>query len=90
MATEFDKGIEWADKHPYISYEDIENAAKEVIDKDWQVQQDMLWTMIEKNLLAKFIEKACEWLKEEYPKAAAYYEHPDNFIGQFKRAMKEG
>lgn len=34
------------------------------------------------------IEKACEWLKEEYPKAAAYYEHPDSFVDQFKKAMK--
>lgn len=34
------------------------------------------------------IEKACKWLKEEYPKAAAYYEHPDIFIDQFRKAMK--
>ena len=34
------------------------------------------------------IDKACEWLKEEYPKAAAYYEHPDSFIDQFRKAMK--
>lgn len=34
------------------------------------------------------IDKACEWLKEEYPKAAAYYEHQDSFIDQFRKAMK--
>ena len=34
------------------------------------------------------IEKACEWLKEEYSKAAAYYEHPDSFIDRFKQATK--
>lgn len=34
------------------------------------------------------IDKACEWLKEEYPKAAAYYEHPDSFIDRFKQATK--
>lgn len=34
------------------------------------------------------IERAREWLKEEYPKAAAYYEHPDSFIDDFKKAMK--
>lgn len=34
------------------------------------------------------IGKACEWLEEEYPKAAAYYEHPDSFIDRFKQATK--
>ena len=34
------------------------------------------------------IEKAWDWLKEEYPKAAAYYEQPDSFIDQFRKAMK--
>ena len=34
------------------------------------------------------LDKACEWLKEEYPKAAAYYEQPDSFIDEFKQAMK--
>ena len=38
--------------------------------------------------VSTLIEKACEWLKEEYPKAAAYYEHPDSFIDRFKQAMK--
>lgn len=36
------------------------------------------------------LDKACEWLKEEYPKAAAYYEQPDSFISQFRKAMKGG
>lgn len=34
------------------------------------------------------IDKACEWLKEEYPKAAAYYEHQDSFIDKFRKAME--
>ena len=34
------------------------------------------------------LDKAYEWLKEEYPKAAAYYEHPDSFIDRFKQATK--
>ena len=34
------------------------------------------------------IDKACEWLKGEYPKAAAYYEQTDSFISQFRKAME--
>ena len=41
-----------------------------------------------KEIKLVLIERACEWLKEEYPKAAAYYEHPDSFIDQFKEEMK--
>lgn len=39
--------------------------------------------------VSTIIEEACEWLKEEYPKAAAYYEYPESFIERFKQAMKE-
>ena len=92
IATEFEKGVEWADEHPKlvtIPLEEIENVAKEIIDKDWQVQQDKLWAMIERNLLAKFIEKACKWLKEQ--SCCGYIEDTDvdEFIKQFKQAMKE-
>lgn len=41
-----------------------------------------------KEIKLALIERVCEWLKEEYPKAAAYYEHPDSFIDQFRKAMK--
>ena len=92
MATEFDKGIEWADEHPKlvtIPFEEIENVAKEIIDVAWQEQQDRLWNMIERNLRALFIRKACNWLKEQ--SCCGYIEdiNVNEFIKQFKQAMQE-
>lgn len=94
MATEFDKGTEWADEHPKlvtIPFEEIENVAKEIIDKDWQEQQDRLWNMIERNLRVLFIRKACKWLKDY---AHAFVSettgdlNEDDLIYAFLKAMK--
>lgn len=85
--TLFQKGAEWADAHPKpITYEAIENIAKEVIGDNSQL--DKLWEMIENNLRDKFIDKACEWLKEQ--SCCGYIEDIDinEFIKQFKQAMR--
>lgn len=90
MATEFNKGTEWADEHlKPITCEAIENVAKEIIDVAWQEQQDRLWNMIERNLRALFIRKACNWLKEQ--SCCGYIEdiNVNEFIKQFKQAMQE-
>lgn len=84
--------LRWADEHPklvVIPPEEIEDVAKEVIDKDWQVQLDRLWDMIERNLRAQFIRKACNWLKEQ--SCCGYIEdiNVNEFIKQFKQAMQE-
>lgn len=76
--------LRWADEHPklvVIPPEEIENVAKYVIDKDWQAQKDKLWVMIERNLRAKFIDKACDWLALQ-----AQYVNIDGF----RKAMKSG
>ena len=92
MATEFNKGITWADEHPHISYEDIENVAKEVIDTDWQKLQDRLWNMIERNLKVLFIRKACKWLKDyahTFVSETTGDLNEDDLISAFRKAMKE-
>lgn len=92
IATEFNKGTEWADKHPHISYEDIENVAKEIIDKDWQERQDGLWNMIERNLRALFIRKACKWLKlyaHIYVSETTGDLNEDDLINAFRKAMSK-
>lgn len=93
--TLFEKGAEWADAHPKpITYEAIENVAKEVIDEDPQL--DKLWDMIENDLRDKFIDKACEWLDcyidnylfiDAENKAGIKW---DDFINDFRKAMKGG
>lgn len=85
------RGAQWADKHPKpvrVTFKEFEDAAKEVIDKDWQEQQDRLWNMIERNLRAQFIRKVCKWLKEQ--SCCGYIEDIDvnEFVEQFKQAMK--
>lgn len=87
----FTDGAHWADEHPKpvrVTFKEFEDAAKEVMDKDWQEQQDRLWNMIERNLRAQFIRKACKWLKEQ--SCCGYIEDTDvnEFIKQFKQAMK--
>lgn len=87
MATEFDKGTDWADSHlKPITCEAIENVAKEIIGDNPQL--DKLWEMIENNLRDRFIDKACEWLKEQ--SCCGYIEDIDvnEFVEQFKQAMK--
>ena len=95
MATEFEKGVEWTDEHPKlvtIPFEEIENVAKEVIDKDWQVQLDRLWDMIERNFRVLFIRKACKWLKDYahmYVSETTGDINEDELISAFCKAMKE-
>lgn len=91
------RGAEWADEHPKpvrVTFKEFEDAAKEVIDKDWQARQDRLWNMIERNLRAQFIRKACEWLDcyidnylfiDAENKAGIKW---DDFINNFRKAMK--
>jgi hypothetical protein len=83
----FVAGAEWADEHPKlvtIPLEEIENVAKDVIDKDWQARQDRLWNMIERNLRAQFIRKACDWLLEWETHQGEDIE----IVELFKEAMK--
>ena len=86
------RGAEWADEHPKrITYEALENAAKEVIDEDWIERQDRLWNMIERNLRAQFIRKACEWLKNYahiYVSETTGDLTEDELINAFRKAMK--
>lgn len=92
MATEFNKGTEWADKHPYICYKDIEDVAKKVIDVDWQERQDRLWNMIERNFRAQFIRKACKWLKDYaymYVSETTGDLNEGDLINAFRKAMRE-
>ena len=92
MATEFEKGTKCADKHPYICYKDIEDIAKEVIDVDWQELQNRLWNMIERNLRALFIRKACKWLKDYahmYVSETTGDLNEGDLINAFRKAMKE-
>ena len=35
------------------------------------------------------IDKACEVVEKLYPQAAAYYEQPETFVEQIRRAMEE-
>lgn len=84
--TLFEKGAEWADTHPKpITYEAIENVAKEVIDEDPQL--DKLWKMIENDLRDKFIDKACEWLKNNFEELTRLH-LDDIVIDKFRKAMK--
>ena len=79
--------------------DEIEQAAKEVINKDWQEQQDRLWNMIERNLRVQFIRRACEWLRVELDKEEELHyihvhgfdkERREIFLDNFKKAMKGG
>jgi len=87
----FLRGAEWADSNPYIRYKDIEDAAKEVIDEDPQL--DKLWKMIENDLRDKFIDKACEWLKEQLQNTTFNGEplfcEIEETLEDFRKAMKE-
>ena len=84
----FLRGAEWADSNPYIRYKDIEDAAKEVIDEDPQL--DKLWDMIENDLRDKFIDKACEWLEEIFKDGEVIAPLLlVRLIDKFRRAMKE-
>ena len=95
--TLFEKGAEWADAHPKpITYEAIEDVAKEVIDVDWQKLQDRLWNMIERNLRAQFIRKACKWLNENFrvssfdaTKIVTHFSNMYDLEDDFCKAMKE-
>lgn len=91
MATEFNKGTEWADYYlKPITCEAIENVAKEIIDVAWQEQQDRLWNMIERNLRALFIRKACKWLKDYahiYVSETTGDINEDELINAFRKAM---
>lgn len=72
-----------------IPLEEIEDVAKEVVDEDWKVRQDMYWTMIERNFRAKFILKSCEWLMRniyEYSASSNGIQR-DKLIEDFKKAM---
>jgi len=82
-----------------IKMDEIEQAAKEVINKDWQEQQDRLWNMIERNLRVQFIRRACEWLRVELDKEEELHyihvhgfdkERREIFLDNFKKAMKGG
>ena len=33
------------------------------------------------------VDMACQWIRENYPRAAAYYETPEAFAEQFKSGM---
>ena len=96
QAVEFEKGVEWADEHPKlvtIPFEEIENVAKEVIDADWQKQQDRLWNMIERNLRVLFIRKACRWLKRYahlYVSETTGDLNEDELINDFCKTMRGG
>ena len=35
------------------------------------------------------VDKACEVVEKLYPQAAAYYEQPETFVEQIRRAMEE-
>lgn len=89
-------GAKWADEHPKqieIPVEDIEEISKEIISKDWQARQDRLWAMIERNLRAKFIRKACKWLKDYahiYVSETTGDLNEDDLINAFRKAMKGG
>lgn len=82
----FLRGMERADSTPYIRYKDIENVAKEVIDKDLQL--DKLWKMIENDLYDKFIDKACKWLENDFEELTRLH-LDDIVIDKFRKAMKE-
>lgn len=91
----FIDGAHYADSHPKrITYKALEDAAKEVIDEDWAARQDRLWAMIERNLRAKFIDKACKWLRDNWHKyinidadGVVCFGHWEN---DFRKAIKGG
>ena len=50
------------------------------------------WTLFEKGAEHGYqyaVEKACEVIAKLYPQAAAYYEQPENFVEEFRKAMEE-
>lgn len=93
--TLFQKGAEWADAHPkHITYEAIEDVAKEVIDVDLQL--DKLWKIIENDLRDKFIDKACKWLDENFrvssfdaTKIVTHFSNMYDLKDDFCKVMKE-
>jgi len=75
-----------------IKMDEIEQAAKEVINKDWQEQQDRLWNMIERNLRVQFIRRACKWLKDyahTFVSETTGDLNEDELINAFHKAMNE-
>lgn len=87
----FIEGAEWVDtnKHVIIPYEEIEQVAKEVIDKDWIKIQDNLWSMIERQHLYNFIQKAEKWFYEQLVKGNISTDKisMDSLVKNFKHAM---
>ena len=93
----FEKGAEWADAHPKpITYEAIENIARELISEEWKEEQERLWNMIERNLFVKyrnvFVNKTCEWLKDYahmFVSETTGDLNENDLIKAFRKAMKE-
>lgn len=91
--TLFQKGAEWADAHPKkveLTMDEIEQAAKEIIDKDWEKQQEIIWEYIRRQLKYGIINEACDWLRTY---AECFHNDTteefclDEMIESFKEAM---
>lgn len=88
----FIAGAEWADEHskiPTITMSEIEDVSKELITKDWKAIQDNLWEMIVRNILYKFTNKACEWLRLHMPFGEVDKKLRDDVIDEFKNFMRK-
>ena len=72
-----------------IPYKEIEEISKEIIDKDWSRLQDNLWSMIERQHLYNFIQKAEKWFYEQFVKGniSTNKVSMDSLVENFKHTM---
>ena len=85
----FIEGAKWATVPVSISFEEMEEAAKKVMTEDWIKLQENLWSMIERQHLCNFIEKAEKWFYKQLVKGNIYTDKMsmNSLVESFKHAM---